>query len=147
VENVKKQNRFSGIDTGKKNPADFALWKFDDSIGWESPWGKGFPGWHIECSSMSRKYLGDTIDIHTGGIEHIPIHHTNEITQSENVTGKPLAQYWLHNEWLHLKDIKMSKSQGNVVYLSDLEAQGYSPLDLRHLFLQAHYRSPFAFFN
>jgi cysteinyl-tRNA synthetase len=145
VENAKQQSRVSGSDVEKKNLADFALWKFDNVIGWDSPWGKGFPGWHIECSSMSRKYLGDTFDIHTGGIEHIPVHHTNEIAQSENATGKPMARYWLHNEWLHFKDIKMSKSKGNVVYLSDLEAWGYSSLDLRHLFLQAHYRSPLFF--
>src|SRR5690606_36434359 len=81
----------------KKNTRDFALWKFNDALGWDSPWGKGFPGWHLECSAMAMKYLRDTLDIHTGGIDHISVHHNNEIAQSENATGKPFARFWIHN--------------------------------------------------
>ncbi len=125
----------------KRNSSDFALWKFNADFGWQSPWGQGFPGWHIECSGMSQKYLGDTFDIHTGGVEHIPIHHTNEIAQSENATGKMMARFWLHNEHLILRGDKMAKSDGNVILLPEIEEKGISPLSLRFLFLQAHYRS------
>ena len=128
----------------KKNPRDFALWKFSDQdsdIGWDSPWGLGFPGWHIECSAMSWKYLGENFDIHTGGIEHISIHHTNEIAQSENAFETEMVNYWLHNNHLKLNGEKISKSDGNVVYLDELEARGFHPIDYRYLILTAHYRS------
>ncbi len=135
----------------KKNSTDFALWKFSpkDSqreMEWESPWGKGFPGWHLECSAMAMKYLGQTFDIHTGGIDHVPVHHTNEIAQSESATGKPFANYWLHNEFLALDgDAKMSKSAGTFLTLDSLTEKGYSPLDFKFATLQAHYRSHMKF--
>ncbi|MES2226124.1 MAG: cysteine--tRNA ligase [Patescibacteria group bacterium] len=134
----------------KRNPADFALWKFS-ALGvvrqqeWPSPWGRGFPGWHIECSAMNKALLGETIDIHTGGIDHIPVHHNNEIAQSENANGKPLARYWLHEAFVNVNDEKIAKSVGNVVYLSDIIERGYHPLALRYFFLQANYRSPMSF--
>ena len=135
---------------GKKNVTDFALWKFSPpgekrQMEWESPWGKGFPGWHIECSAMSMKFLGSTIDIHTGGVDHIPIHHTNEIAQSEAATGKPFVKYWLHADHLLVDGEKMSKSLGNFYRLADLEKKGFSPLDLRYLFLTANYRTQMNF--
>jgi len=138
----------------KKNATDFALWKFspEDSqreMEWESPWGngrKGFPGWHIECSAMSMKYLGQTFDIHTGGIDHVPVHHTNEIAQSESATGKPFANFWLHNEFLALDgDAKMSKSAGTFLTLDSIKEKGYSPLDYRFASLQTHYRQHMTF--
>lgn len=126
----------------KKNPADFALWKFNENAGWKSPWGKGFPGWHIECSAMIRSILGEQIDIHTGGIEHVAIHHNNEIAQSEAASGKsPFARYWLHRAHIQIDGRKISKSLGNTVYLSDVVARGIDPLALRYWFLTAHYRS------
>ena len=128
--------------SGKRSPTDFALWKFDESLGWESPWGRGFPGWHIECSAMIRKTLGEQIDIHTGGIEHIPVHHNNEIAQSEGAIGKrPLSRFWLHRAHIQFAGGKLAKSAGNVVYLSDIIDRGLSPLALRYLFLGAHYRT------
>lgn len=129
-------------NTQKKNYRDFALWKYSDALGWDSPWGMGFPGWHIECSAMSMKYLGETFDIHTGGIEHIPIHHTNEIAQSESATGKPLAHYWLHNEHLLVNGGKMAKAEGTGITLQDLIDKGYDPLSYRYLLLGSHYRTP-----
>jgi cysteinyl-tRNA synthetase len=137
-------------DNGKRHPADFAVWRFSP-LGvrrqqeWPSPWGRGFPGWHLECSAMIKALLGVSIDIHTGGIEHIGVHHTNEIAQSEAVSHKPLARYWLHQEHLTLNGQKMAKSQGTAVYLSDVTERGHHPLALRYLFLQAHYRSPLSF--
>ena len=130
----------------KRNPADFALWKFSPSdakrqMEWKSPWGTGFPGWHIECSAMSMHYLGETYDIHTGGVEHIPVHHTNEIAQSEAATGKRFVNYWLHNNHLMVDGHKMSKSKRNFYNMADIEAKGIDPLALRYLFLTAHYRS------
>lgn len=126
----------------KRNPHDFVLWKSDPKLGWESPWGLGFPGWHIECSAMIRSILGEQIDIHTGGIEHIPIHHNNEIAQSEAATGKkPMSRFWLHRAHIQIEGGKIAKSGGNVVYMSDVTAQGYHPLALRYLFLGAHYRT------
>jgi cysteinyl-tRNA synthetase len=125
----------------KKNPRDFALWKFNSEMGWETPWGKGFPGWHIECSGMSMKYLGEHFDIHTGGIDHIPIHHNNEIAQSENATGQKYVNYWLHNNFLNVDNEKISKSLGNDVYLKTLEEKGFSPADYRYFLLQTNYRS------
>ena len=129
-------------DNEKRNPTDFLLWKSDKRLGWDSPWGQGFPGWHIECSAMIRATLGTQIDIHTGGIEHIPVHHNNEIAQSESATGKkPLARFWLHRAHLQLEGAKIAKSGGNVVYLSDIIERGYHPLALRYLLLGAHYRT------
>ncbi|MSU73737.1 cysteine--tRNA ligase [Candidatus Kaiserbacteria bacterium] len=126
----------------KRSPTDFLLWKSDKKLGWESPWGLGFPGWHIECSAMIRATLGTQIDIHTGGIEHIPVHHNNEIAQSESATGKkPLARFWLHRAHLQLEGAKIAKSGGNVVYLSDITGRGFHPLALRYLLLGAHYRT------
>ena len=131
----------------KKNPTDFALWKFSPKDGakrqmeWDSPWGVGFPGWHIECSAMSVKYLGETFDIHTGGVDHINVHHTNEISQSEAATGKKFVNYWFHSEHLLINGEKMSKSLGNFYKLEDIKAKGFEPLVLRYLFLTAHYRT------
>lgn len=135
----------------KRNPTDFALWKFSPEgkkrqMEWESPWGKGFPGWHLECSAMSMKYLGETFDIHTGGVDHIPIHHTNEIAQSEAATGKPFVRYWLHNEFLLTsEDAKMAKSAENFITLSALVEKGYHPLAYRYFALNTHYRKPLTF--
>lgn len=129
----------------KRHPTDFALWKFspvDDKrqMEWESPWGVGFPGWHIECSAMARKELGQPFDIHAGGVDHIPVHHENEIAQSEAAFGVPLARVWFHVEFLLVEGQKMSKSLGNTYTLSDLEARGFSAADLRYFFLGAQYR-------
>ena len=130
----------------KKNPTDFALWKSTPAgqkrdMEWDSPWGKGFPGWHIECSAMSMKYLGDTLDIHTGGIDHLPVHHVNEVAQSESATGKQFAHYWLHNNHILVEGSKISKSLGNGILLHNLAEQGYDALDVRMLLLQSHYRT------
>lgn len=129
----------------KRNPADFVLWKPDAKLGWESPWGLGFPGWHIECSAMSRSLLGQEIDIHTGGEDHIAVHHNNEIAQSEAASGRTFAHYWLHNAFLNVGGEKLSKSLGNSFYLSELVEKGFNPLFLRYFFLQAHYRTPQSF--
>lgn len=134
----------------KKHPADFALWKFSPrgvvrQQEWSSPWGTGFPGWHIECSAMAKALLGPELDIHTGGIDHIPVHHANEIAQSESANGKPLSRFWMHEAFINLGEEKIAKSSGNAVYLSDITERGYDPLALRYLFLQAHYRSPISF--
>jgi len=134
-----------GANSEKKSRRDFALWKSNEELGYPSPWGNGFPGWHIECSAMAIKYLGETLDIHTGGIEHIPIHHNNEIAQSESVTGKPFANYWLHNDHLRVDSAKMAKSVGNVFYVQDLIDKGYDPIAFRYLMLSAHYRIPMNF--
>lgn len=130
----------------KHNPTDFALWKFSPAgkhrdMEWDSPWGKGFPGWHIECSAMAIKYLGETLDIHAGGKEHVAVHHTNEIAQSQAATGKQFAKIWLHGNHLMVDNTKISKSLGNSVTPAQLEEQGFSALDLRLLLLQSHYRS------
>ncbi len=130
----------------KHNPSDFALWKFSPTdkkrdMEWDSPWGKGFPGWHIECSAMAMKLLGETIDIHSGGIDHIPVHHTNEIAQSEAVTGKRFANYWMHTNHITINDEKISKSLGNTITLEDIEAQGFSLEVFRLHVLESHYRS------
>lgn len=154
------EDNLSGAGTGevadkqKKNPADFALWFFKAGAhehalqtwpsSFESPLvenGEGFPGWHIECSAMSRAYLGDTLDIHMGGVEHIPVHHTNEIAQSESATGKPFANIWLHNEHLTVDGGKMSKSEGTSFILQDILDKGFTPAELRYFFLGAQYRS------
>jgi cysteinyl-tRNA synthetase len=131
------------IDPERKNPSDFALWITNQPnhvMQWDSPWGKGFPGWHIECSAMSMKYLGEQFDIHTGGEEHIPVHHTNEIAQSEAATGKKWVNYWLHMRWLTLRGAKMSKSKGEIATLSQLEGLGYKPMHFRYLCLLTTYR-------
>jgi cysteinyl-tRNA synthetase len=137
-------------NTQKRNITDFALWKFSPrdekrQMEWESKWGTGFPGWHIECSAMSMKYLGVHFDIHTGGIEHIPVHHTNEIAQSECATGMPYVNYWMHNN--HLLDTtgKMSKSNSEFLTLSTLVKEGYDPLSYRYFLLTAHYRKELNF--
>jgi len=134
----------------KRNPTDFALWKFSPEgvkrqMEWASPWGTGFPGWHIECSAMGMYYLGETFDIHTGGKEHIPVHHTNEIAQAEGATGKKFVNYWLHNDFLLVDGEKMSKSKQNFYNMADVEAKGIDPLALRYLFLTAHYKSKINF--
>ncbi len=134
-----------GEKNEKKHPADFALWKFNRKQGWPSPWGQGFPGWHIECSGMSMKYLGETIDIHTGGKDLKTIHHNNEIAQSECATGKEFVRYWMHGEFLNINGEKLSKSKGGNITLRTLEERGFSPLALRYLYLQSHYRSPMNF--
>jgi cysteinyl-tRNA synthetase len=139
------------IDENKRNPRDFVLWftrsKFENqALVWDSPWGRGYPGWHIECSAMSIKYLGDQFDIHAGGIDHIPIHHTNEIAQSEAATGKhPWVKFWVHNEFLVLDREKMSKSAGGFLTLQTLIDAGYHPLDYRYFLLGGHYRSQLQF--
>lgn len=151
------------VDMGeKKHVSDFALWKFSYPAGrsfdsaqddvsskrqmeWESPWGIGFPGWHIECSAMSMKELGETFDIHTGGIDHIAIHHSNEIAQAECATGKKFVNYWVHHNFLVIENTKMSKSLGNFFTVQDVMAKGYDPLSLRYLYLQTHYRQEMNF--
>lgn len=134
----------------KKNPADFALWKFSAEPGkrqqeWDSPWGIGFPGWHIECSAMSMKYLGETIDIHAGGIDHLSVHHSNEIAQSEAATGKQFVRYWVHGEFLIVNEERMAKSEGNFVTLSVLSERGICPMAYRLFCLSSHYRSKLNF--
>lgn len=130
----------------KHSPTDFALWKFSPDgqqrdMEWDSPWGKGFPGWHIECSAMSMKYLGETIDIHSGGIDHVPVHHTNEIAQSEAVTGKRFANYWMHTNHISVDGEKISKSLSNGITLEDIENKGSSLQAFRLLVLESHYRT------
>ncbi|MFA6294921.1 MAG: cysteine--tRNA ligase [Candidatus Paceibacterota bacterium] len=144
IETLKEGARVAE-NTEKKNPSDFALWKFDSKLGWETPWGKGFPGWHIECSAMSTKYLGQPFDIHAGAIDLIATHHNNEIAQSEAAHDKPLANYWVHNEFLVINNEKMAKSVGNVVNIDTLIEQSISPLSFRYWLLTAHYRSPVNF--
>lgn len=134
----------------KKHPTDFALWKFSPAdskrqMEWNSPWGVGFPGWHIECSAMSLKYLGEHFDIHCGGIDHIPVHHTNEIAQNEAALGRVTVNYWLHGEFLLTNEERMGKSKGNFLTLGLLKEQGYDPLAYRYFCLTAHYRSKLNF--
>jgi len=157
-QNLSENREGAGVgqveDPQKKNSADFAIWFFragthKDAIQyWTSPFtsplvenGVGFPGWHIECSAMSKTLLGNTLDVHMGGIEHIPVHHTNEIAQSESVNSVPLSNYWLHNEHLMVNGGKMSKSDGTGYLLTEVKEKGFNPLALRYFFLQAHYRS------
>jgi len=133
---------------GKHHPADFVLWraaKPNDLQQWDSPWGSGNPGWHIECSAMIRSLLGQEIDIHTGGEDHIATHHNNEIAQSEAASGRTFVHYWMHNAFLTMSGEKVSKSLGNSVLLSDVIEKGFHPLSLRYFFLQAHYRTPVSF--
>jgi cysteinyl-tRNA synthetase len=134
------------VDERKKAPLDFALWKAakEGEPSWDSPWGKGRPGWHIECSTMSTKYLGDTFDIHGGGLDLIFPHHENEIAQAESYTGKPFAKYWLHNGFVNINSEKMSKSLGNFFTLKDIFKK-YDPMLIRYYLLSTHYRSPVNF--
>ena len=152
--NLAEQDQKAGarveVNLDKLRPRDFALWKFSpkDStrqMEWPSPWGKGFPGWHIECSAMSVKYLGQPFDIHTGGVDHIAIHHTNEIAQTEAATGKNLANYWMHVEYLQQNGGKMAKSAGAFIRLDDIISRGYEPLVFRYFALGTHYRHPLNF--
>ena len=136
----------------KRNPSDFALWKLSPpsaqrQMEWDSPWGRGFPGWHIECSAMSVEYLGKTFDIHTGGADHIPVHHPNEIAQSENALGvRPWVRYWMHTGWLMFEGEKISKSTGgSVLNLDELIAKGFEPLAFRYFALGGHYRQQLTF--
>jgi len=133
-------------DTGKRSPTDFAVWKFSNpdekrDMEWDSPWGKGFPGWHLECSVMARELLGDQIDIHTGGVDHIPVHHTNEIAQTEAITGRPFANMWLHNNHLKVNGTKIAKSLGNGFTLQDILDKGYDVEAFKLLVLSKHYRT------
>lgn len=135
-----------GEVVGKHHAADFALWKFaapgvQRQQEWDSPWGRGFPGWHIECSAMSVRYLGERFDIHTGGVEHVRVHHTNEIAQTEGALGvHPWVSFWMHEDWIVFDGQKMSKSLGNIYVLQDLVDRRHLPLSFRYFFLQAHYR-------
>src|SRR5579859_2198 len=156
------------INPEKKNQNDFAIWKFsypngvsfkeylatsekvEDEVSkrqmeWKSPWGVGFPGWHIECSAMSMKYLGETFDIHTGGIDLLETHHPNEIAQAEAATGKKFVDYWVHGAFILVNGERMSKSKGNLYTVYDLEKEGYDALALRYLYLQTHYRKELNF--
>jgi cysteinyl-tRNA synthetase len=139
------------VDTEKRHPADFSLWfkrkgRFENhSMYWPSPWGDGFPGWHIECSAMSMHYLGETIDIHTGGIDHIPVHHENEIAQSECATGHQFVNYWVHHDFLMVDGEKMSKSKQNFYTIDDIVERGIDPLSVRILCMQTSYRKPLNF--
>jgi cysteinyl-tRNA synthetase len=145
VDDHKKFQSRIGWNLEKRNQRDFSVWKFDQKLGWESPWGKGFPGWHIECSVMARKYLEQPFDIHTGGIDHIAVHHNNEIAQSEAAYSMELSRFWMHNEFITFNNTKMAKSAGNSITLSVLKEQFISPLAYRYWLLTAHYRSPINF--
>ncbi|MCC7041042.1 MAG: cysteine--tRNA ligase [Burkholderiales bacterium] len=139
------------VDLGeKRHPTDFALWKFSTpdekrQMEWDSPWGRGFPGWHIECSAMAQKYLGDYFDIHCGGEDHIPVHHTNEIAQTQARVGTRLANFWMHGYFLLMNDAKMAKSAGEFLRVQSLIERGYDPLVYRYLCLTAHYRTQMSF--
>jgi len=147
----------SGLEAGKRvelgdkrNATDFALWKLSPAgsarqMEWDSPWGKGFPGWHIECSAMAQKYLGDYFDIHCGGEDHIPVHHTNEIAQTEARVGTRLANFWMHGYFLVQNDAKMAKSAGDFLRVAALVERGYDPLAFRYLCLTGHYRTQLNF--
>jgi cysteinyl-tRNA synthetase len=146
----RSQDRITHSDE-KHNPADFSVWKFSPSgekrqMEWDSPWGVGFPGWHIECSAMSVKYLGERFDIHTGGIDHLPVHHPNEIAQSENALDvKPWVRFWMHNGWLMSGEKKISKSTGGLLTLDELAEEGIEPLAFRFFYLSAVYRQQIQF--
>ncbi|MGH7927954.1 MAG: cysteine--tRNA ligase, partial [Candidatus Binatia bacterium] len=147
----------SGLQAGarvergeKRNITDFALWKFSPlgqkrQMEWKSPWGVGFPGWHIECSAMSAKYLGTFFDIHCGGEDHVPVHHTNEIAQTEACHGTRLANFWMHGHFLLLEDAKMAKSSGEFLRMQSLVDRGYDPLAYRYFCMGAHYRAKLSF--
>jgi cysteinyl-tRNA synthetase len=136
------------VNPEKRNPYDFALWKKapkEHIMQWPSPWGMGYPGWHIECSALGRELLGDEFDIHSGGVDHIPIHHENEIAQTEALTGKPAVRIWMHSEFMMVDNGKMSKSLGNAYTISDLENRGFDPMDFRYFCLNTHYRKKLNF--
>ncbi len=136
------------VDKEKRHPWDFLLWVINQpnhKMAWDSPWGRGFPGWHLECTAMSTAYLGEKFDIHTGGIEHIGVHHTNEIAQGYGAFGENTANFWVHNAWLSLKERKMSKSAGGGVTVQDLVKEGYDPLAFRYLVLQSHFSKGLVF--
>ena len=150
----KQEDKMSGarieVDGNKRNSKDFVLWFTNSKFGeqammWDSPWGRGYPGWHIECSAMSMKYLGEHFDIHCGGIDAIPVHHTNEIAQSEAATGKKWVNYWCHGEFLLNDKGKMSKSSGEFLTLPVVVEHGYNPLDYRYFCLSGHYRTQLKF--
>lgn len=146
----KQEGARVAVNEEKRNATDFALWKLSQPgevrhMEWESPWGVGFPGWHIECSAMSEKYLSSPFDIHTGGIDHIPVHHTNEIAQTEGARGNKEANYWMHLDFLRVDGARMAKSVGNVYSLDDIAARGFSAMDLRYFFLGAQYSSSLNF--
>jgi cysteinyl-tRNA synthetase len=150
--NVDQQQTTDRVEANpeKRNASDFALWKFSPqnerrAMEWPSPWGVGFPGWHLECSAMSMKYLGETFDIHAGGVDHIPVHHTNEIAQSEAATGKPLARVWLHGEFLVLKDEEKMAKSGTFITLQSVIDRGIDPLAYRLFTFSAHYRQKLTF--
>jgi len=139
-----------GEDPNKRHPRDFVLWftqsKFEhQAMLWDSPWGRGYPGWHIECSAMSTHYLGEHFDIHCGGVDHIEVHHPNEIAQSEAASGHKWVNYWIHGEFLVMNTGKMAKSKGNFVTLTSLEDEGFDPLDYRYFILNGHYRTQLQF--
>ena len=141
-----KENSRIEINQEKKNPEDFTLWKFDNKIGFPAPWGQGFPGWHIECSAMSIKFLGEQFDIHTGGVDHIAVHHTNEIAQSECATGKkPFVKYWMHNEHVDTGGEKMAKASGDFLTLNSIIEKGINPIAYRFWILMASYRTKMNF--
>ena len=149
---AKIEDRLAGarvdVNNEKINPQDFALWKFvppSHIMKWNSPWGVGCPGWHIECSAMGKYYFGNQIDIHTGGIDHLPIHHENEIAQNDAVNGKQTVNTWLHGEFLQVDGGKMSKSLGNAYTIAELESKGYDALDYRYFCLNTHYRKKLNF--
>jgi len=149
LEKIKEGARVE-INKEKKNPTDFALWKFSPKnqkrqMEWESPWGVGFPGWHIECTAMSTKYLGETFDIHTGGEDHINIHHTNEIAQGYGAFGHNTANYWMHNAFITFKGEKISKSSGGLFTVKDLIEMDFDPMAFRYMVLGSHYRKGMEF--
>jgi len=150
IEGIREGARIEA-NAGKRGPTDFAVWKFSApeerrQMEWDSPWGKGFPGWHMECSAMAMKHLGETIDIHCGGEDHVAIHHTNEIAQSEGATGKPFSNYWMHVRFLVMGDSgKMSKSSGDFLTAAVLPQKGYDPLAYRYYCLLTHYRKQLEF--
>ncbi len=138
------------VDDQKKNPHDFVLWFTKSKFGhqamlWDSPWGRGYPGWHVECSAMSMKYLGESFDIHCGGVDHINVHHTNEIAQTEGATGHSWVTYWLHGEFLIMDAERMGKSEGNAITLETVKERGIEPLDYRYYLFSAHYRTQLTF--
>lgn len=149
---VKLEDKLAGarveVNTEKLNPCDFALWKFvspNHIMKWNSPWGVGCPGWHIECSAMGKYFFGEHIDIHTGGIDHLPVHHENEIAQNDALNGHKTVNTWMHGEFLQVDGGKMSKSLGNCYTIAQLEEMGYSPLDYRYFCLNTHYRKKLNF--
>ncbi len=134
-----------GVSAEKHDPRDFTLWKLNPDMGWDSPWGKGFPGWHIECTAMSGRYLGKSFDIHAGGVDLIPIHHNNEIAQAEAANGRPYVSYWLHNEFITIDNTRIAKSLGNDILIRQLRDRGISPLAYRYWLLTGHYRQAMNF--